>query len=43
MQRLITSLKFTNTKCDNFHLFIVCGWVLTNYYNDKEMKVSGKF
>ena len=32
MQKLVTSLKFVNTKCDNFHLFIVCGQSLTNYY-----------
>ena len=31
MQRLITSLKFADTKCDNFCSFIVCGWSLINY------------
>ena len=30
MQRLITSLKFVNTKCDKFHLFIMGGQSLTN-------------
>ena len=33
MQRLIISLKFVNSKCDNFRFLIVHG---PNYYNDKE-------
>ena len=33
MQRLIISLKFVNSKCDNFWFFIVRG---QNYYSDKE-------
>ena len=34
MQRLIISLKFVNSKCDNFLFFIVRAWA--NYYSDKE-------
>ena len=39
---LITSLKFANTKCDNFHLFIVRGRVITNHVI-KKIKALGKF
>ena len=39
---LITSLKFVNTKRDNFHLFIVRGRVITNHVI-KKMKALGKF
>ena len=42
LHRLITSLKFVSTKRDNFHLFIVRGWVITNHVI-KKMKALGKF
>ena len=36
MQRLIISLKFVNSKCDNFQFFIVRGQSITNYYQEDE-------
>ena len=38
MQRLIISLKFVNSKCDNFRFFIVRGQITI-----KKMKAFGKF
>ena len=35
---LATALKFVNTKCDNFYLFIFRGWMLTNYYCSRRCK-----
>ena len=32
LEKVIISLRFVNTNCDHFHLFIMCGWSLTNYY-----------
>ena len=36
MQRLIISLKFVNSKCDNFRFFH-CAWA--NYYSDKDESI----
>ena len=38
MQRLIISLKFVNSKCDNFRFFIVHGQI-TIVINDKDESI----
>ena len=40
MQRLIISLKFASSKCDNFRFFIVHGQIIIVI---KKMKAFGKF
>ena len=37
MQRLIISLKFVNSKCDNFRFFIVHGQITS--YSDKDESI----
>ena len=42
MQRLITSLKFVNSKCDNVRFY--CAWMVTQkLLVIKKMKAFGKF
>ena len=41
MQRLIISLKFVNSKCDNFRLFIARGQFIITIVI--KMKAFGKF
>ena len=39
MQKPITSLKFVNSKCDNFHLFSVCMGGLSLINSDQDENI----